>query len=410
MSGNQYNYGSGGTGKKDGDWLSWALIVFLFATGIWPIALIVLFLKLSDNDSGKKRRQQSPPPLATEASSPRAAAAPPRARQEGARRTQSAARKVTRTPAMKSSNARWMKVVGVIAAAIGIFAAAETLDTIFWLGVDRYELWELLQNLAWLLAGGGLFFAGRTMDRRAARYQKYLAVIGEFEAMSIEDISKKLGIGRKTVEKDLARMIDKGVFGTSAYLDVALGYFFRSGQADAELRRSQQAAKEEKGPPPKEAEEGYSGILRNIRRANDQIADPVLTAKIDHLESITARIFRAVEEDPKKKDRISTFLNYYLPTTQKLLDSYAEFESAGIEGENLRQAKQRIEDTMDSIIKGFERQLDELYAADYMDVDSDIRVMETMLNRDGASVERDFGLGKKDVDLGGTAAQSKESD
>ena len=56
------------------------------------------------------------------------------------------------------------------------------------------------------------------------------------------------------------------------------------------------------------------------------------------------------------------------------------------------------------------RSVDELYAADYMDVDSDIRVMETMLNRDGASVERDFGLGKKDVDLGGTAAQSKESD
>ena len=101
-----------------------------------------------------------------------------------------------------------------------------------------------------------------------------------------------------------------------------------------------------------------------------------------------------MEEDPKKRDRIDTFLNYYLPTTQKLLDSYAEFEAAGGEGENLRQAKARIESTMDLIIKGFEHQLDELYKADAMDVDSDIRVMETMLERDTASVEKDFGLGE----------------
>ena len=126
----------------------------------------------------------------------------------------------------------------------------------------------------------------------------------------------------------------------------------------------------------------------------------MLSAKIDRLENITAKIFQAVEADPKKRGRIDTFLNYYLPTTQKLLDSYAEFEAAGVEGENLRQAKSRIESTMDAIVKGFEHQLDELYKADAMDVDSDIRVMETMLHRDTATVAQDF-------DMGGTAAQQE---
>ena len=64
-----------------------------------------------------------------------------------------------------------------------------------------------------------------------------------------------------------------------------------------------------------------------------------------------------------------------------------------MEGENLRQAKGRIETTMDSIVKGFEHQLDELYKADALDVDSDIRVMETMLRRDTATVEQDFNMG-----------------
>ena len=75
-----------------------------------------------------------------------------------------------------------------------------------------------------------------------------------------------------------------------------------------------------------------------------------------------------------------------------------------MEGENLRQAKSRIEATMDAIVKGFEHQLDELYKADALDVDSDIRVMEHMLRRDTATTEDDFGLS------GGTAAQSREDE
>ena len=121
-------------------------------------------------------------------------------------------------------------------------------------------------------------------------------------------------------------------------------------------------------------------------------ADPVLSQKIDRLEEVAGKIFRIIEKEPAKKAKASTFLNYYLPTTQKLLDSYAEFEEAGVSGENLNQAKAKIQSTMDSIVAGFEHQLDELYRTDAMDIDSDIRVMETMLRRDTASVADDFGL------------------
>ncbi|MBR4870381.1 MAG: 5-bromo-4-chloroindolyl phosphate hydrolysis family protein, partial [Oscillospiraceae bacterium] len=138
-----------------------------------------------------------------------------------------------------------------------------------------------------------------------------------------------------------------------------------------------------------------------------------LSEKIDRLEEISARIFRVIEKEPQQEKQVRTFLDYYLPTTQKLLDSYAEFEEAGVEGENLRQAKQRIEATMDTIVAGFENQLDSLYKAKTMDLDSDIRVMENMLRREKSSVEDDFGIsvngGKaQDIDFGGVAAQQKE--
>ena len=376
--------------KQDNDWGSWALIVFLFAVHLWPVALLLLLVKLFGSD--EKQKQAAPPPLRTEGAQTAHSAQPGRARQ--------AVGRVTRSPAAKKSTARTLKIAGAVLAAVGIVAAAEPLGMILysydWLGV---WLEDFLTGLAVAVGGGAMFFSGMSMDRQLKRYAKYLAVLGDREAMPVEELARTLGYSERRVEKDLQKMIEKGYFGGKAYLNVELGYLFRSGEADAAWKKKQEEA--QKAPMPKEAEEGYSGILRNIRRANDDIADPILSAKIDRLEEITAKIFRAVEEDPRKRGKIDTFLNYYLPTTQKLLDSYAQFEAAGVEGENLRLAKSRIEATMDSIVKGFEHQLDELYKADAMDVDSDIRVMETMLRRDTASAEEDFGLG-------GTAAQREE--
>ena len=168
-----------------------------------------------------------------------------------------------------------------------------------WLGgVEIWYIEELLWALAITAAGVAMFCSGMSIDRSLKRYNKYLAVVGDYEAMAVEQLSRTLGYPRDRVEKDLQKMIDKGYFGDEAYLNMELGYLFRSGQADAELkqkRRQEQAQEAAAAPPPKETEEGYSGILRRIRRANDAIADEALSAKIDRLETITAKIFRAVE-------------------------------------------------------------------------------------------------------------------
>ena len=144
-------------------------------------------------------------------------------------------------------------------------------------------------------------------------------------------------------------------------------------------------------------------MLRQIRAENAAIPDEVLSGQMDELDRLCVQIFKTVSEKPQKASQIRKFMNYYLPTTLKLLENYASFEEAGVSGENLSQAKAKIEKTMDSIVAGFEHQLDELYRTDAMDIDSDIRVMETMLRRDTASVADDFGLN------GGSAVQQKES-
>ena len=198
-------------------------------------------------------------------------------------------------------------------------------------------------------------------------------------------------------------MLEKGLWGDEAYIDMGSGMLFRSQDAASAYFDAARRARAEQESPVQTAPEGYAGILRQIRELNDRIADEALSAKLDRLEQLSGRIFKLVEENEEKRAAASTFLNYYLPTTLKLMENYANFEEAGVSGENLSQAKAKIEKTMDSIVAGFEHQLDALYRTDAMDIASDIQVMETMLRRDTASVADDFGLG------GGSAVQQEEN-
>jgi len=250
---------------------------------------------------------------------------------------------------------------------------------------------------AFLAAGGGLLWGSSRMTRRMRRFAKYLAAAGNRNTVSISRLAAAAEVSERRVEKDLDIMIEKGLWGENAYVDLGAGKLFRTYEAADSHYRA-----EESPVTPPQAQQGYSGILRQIREANDRIADPALSEKIDRVEELAGKIFRIIEREPAKKAKASTFLNYYLPTTQKLLDAYAEFEEAGVSGGNLSQAKRKIESTMDNIVRGFERQLDELYQSDALDIDSDIRVMETMLRREQATVEDDFGLG------GGSAVQQQE--
>ena len=373
--------------QGSGEGLSWLLIVGLYIVGLWPIGLVLLLVKLFAADNKKTAGGQT--------------AANTAARQnEDAGRHGAAARaakSVTRQPKAKRGTAWVLQIVGGI---LAFFALVGGGDYIGWfLSGNFYWFGEVLRVLATTAAGAGMFAAGWGMKAAMKRYPRYAAVIGQRAIVPAEEVSRKLGYSLGQVERDLRKMLEDGVFGPEAYFDVEKGTFFRSARDEEEMSRQQK--EEEKAKSLAKKEEGFSGILRQLRRADERIDDEEVSAQICRLEAISARIFRAVEEDPAKKKHIDRLLDYYLPTTQKLLDSYAEFEAAGIEGENLRQAKESIRKTMDSIVRGFEHQLDELYRMDAMDVDKDIRVMETMLRRDTASVSEDFGLG-------GTAVQTEE--
>lgn len=123
--------------------------------------------------------------------------------------------------------------------------------------------------------------------------------------------------------------------------------------------------------------------VSEMRRLNDSIKDPKISAQISHLEATTGKIIGAVVDKPAKLPQLRKFMNYYLPTTLKLLNAYDRMDATGVSGANIDGTKGKIEDMMDTICKAFDKQLDALYGEEALDISTDITVLENMLAQEG---------------------------
>lgn len=123
--------------------------------------------------------------------------------------------------------------------------------------------------------------------------------------------------------------------------------------------------------------------LGEMRRLNDAIPDEDVSHQIDELEATTAKIIDHVVAHPEKLSQIRRFMNYYLPTTLKILNAYDRMGAVGVSGENIDGTMDRIETMMDTIVAAFHRQLDALFHDEAMDISSDITVMENLLAQEG---------------------------
>ena len=140
--------------------------------------------------------------------------------------------------------------------------------------------------------------------------------------------------------------------------------------------------------------------LAEMQRLDDNIQDEKISADIQKLKEICGKIFEQVKNDPSKLPQIRKFMNYYLPTTLKLLNSYDRMGAQGISGDNIDTTMGKVEGMMNTIVKAFEKQLDSLFGAEAMDISTDITVLETMMAREGLTEQEMKAETTENVDLG----------
>ena len=291
-----------------------------------------------------------------------------------------------------------LTVAGVL---LLICALAALPSAIYWLPEaltegGSYWTWLVEDSMPMLmsLTGGiGCLFGGwhiRTSRRMRRKIDK---IVGDAKYMYIQDIADALPCSYDKCCKHLENCIDEGLFGPDAYLDMRCKCLVVS-QRPPEPTPAP-APKPEKQPEKQTdmpERDQYKKILDELRRVNDAIPDEEMSDKISRLEAVSAKIFEQAKSDPDKLPQMRKFMDYYLPTSLKLLNTYAELDNQGVEGENISESKRRIEQTMDTLVKAFENQLDRLFASDALDVSTDIDVMQNMLRADGLTGDTPFKL------------------
>lgn len=232
--------------------------------------------------------------------------------------------------------------------------------------------------------------------RREDNMARYLAVIGDRDSVSLARLCEVSRLRMPLVKRQLQTMIDEGMFGTRAYIDLTNECFMRFPEALPDIQTTRPESAEEQETVSPVDEDAYTAILTEIRALDDAIADEAVSARIVRIETVTRHIFEYVTDHPERKPQIRMFMSYYLPTTLKLLRSYKSIERVGTVGKNMRETKENIEKTLDTLACGFESQLDLLYGSENVDISSDIEVLEQMMSRDGLKENTDFSKAEKD--------------
>lgn len=428
-----YSYNNNSGGSNNGDLMSWIVVVAALVI-FWPVGLVLLFMKLTGRSFGGRRNNggsygsSATGPYRPSGSQSWSQSSgykyeyryqgqtPPRQDGQSAQNkqstqntqsaqytqyTQTAKSSQTTQPGMQGvsdrprdrkgrfmpkrrpvdlNKGKGMMVWGAILAILGGFISfVEFFDT---MGMGFiYMLQSIGFPLGLLGAGLVLLVCGTQRNKKAKRFRKYLALIGKRESISIGSLAQAMPVSYHTACDDIQEMLDEGYIPTG-YLDMASGRLILS---DEGLQEEPEPEKEEQPAPP----EDDDAILQEIRQVNDAIEDPEMSEKIDRIGEITGKILDYQRKNPNKDSQLRSFLNYYLPTTLKILKAYAQMEAQGIEGQNISAAKERIEGMMDKVVEGFEKQLDKLFQDDAMDITTDVEVLERMLDKDGLSGKGD---------------------
>ena len=366
----KYTYNSGENSSKDGkntDWGEWIPIAILFCIPTLVTRLIAVIWGVS-----KVRRL---------------VVSQKKKYDEAARRAGEALRRTSSSKTQEEGRlGTGLLVGGAVVAAIftlGTLSSLATFVESLWYGsFFADELVDVLVCAALCVGGFVLLGTGLGLRRRQSRYVSYLGYIGANRQVSLPPMAASLHVSVGRLSRDLQGMLEKKILPTG-YLDLREGKLYLTEMGAA------QPKEEEPRPEPqsKSQSEGSEEdeLLRQIRLVNDLIPDPVISEKIDRIEEITQKILQYQKTHPNRTQQLRTFLNYYLPTTLKILQSYARLDAQGVEGENISGAKERIEGMMDQVVAGFETQLDKLFHDDAMDIAADVQVLENMLKKDGLS-------------------------
>lgn len=257
-------------------------------------------------------------------------------------------------------------------------------------------------------------FAGQLKINNINNAKRYYNYIKDREYIDIAELARMTGESVGNVTKNLEAILKQGIF-PDAHFDASRSTLILNNRAyrnyieieeqrrqlevsekiaDSELKDSDAAASltdEQKAEWISLISEGED-YIRKLRKLNDDIPGEIISQKLDNLEKLLKEIFARVKVKPEESSQMKKFMEYYLPTTVKLVDKYKEFDKISFPSNEIINAKTEIENTLDTINQAFIEMLNNLFKNDVYDASSDAQVLTTMLAKEGLTKDEISGM------------------
>ncbi|MCR5301541.1 MAG: 5-bromo-4-chloroindolyl phosphate hydrolysis family protein [Lachnospiraceae bacterium] len=292
---------------------------------------------------------------------------------------------------------------------LGITTVAAVTGSLTGLLAGTVSVAGLVASLAFMTFFGVVLGKGIRKGRMSELAARYAMVIGKRQYIDTEILALSLNRSKKKVIRELKALIELGYFPqghldrdgrTFILTDEVFNHYLeletKSG-ADSVIdtvARSEdeqefpQLSAEESAELSRMIREGQDYINR-IRMLNNDIPGVEISAKLDRLEGLLKEIFIRVKEHPEQMKKIHELMDYYLPTSVKLVDAYREYDRVSEPGKEILSAKRDIENTMDTINSALARLLNKLFKDSVLDVTTDAQVLKTVLVQKGLSNDMD---------------------
>ncbi len=257
--------------------------------------------------------------------------------------------------------------------------------------------------------------AGIKNLRLSSRLKSFRRIFGNREVCSFKELAAHTQETEAKALADARKMLKRGLLpeghideqGTCLMVTNESYQYYRNAMQAQRLREREQQANDRvkslgesgRGEAGRTEEvdtfiKSGQSYLSQLRDLDIAIDDAQISSQIVEIEHVVERIIARVSEDPSCIDCLDRLMDYYLPTTIKLLAAYDELEQEPIQGENITNSRREIENTLSGLITAYEKLLDSTYQDLSMNVSADISVLNAMLAREGLT-ESPFDMKKE---------------
>jgi|GEM_PF-1956331 len=125
-------------------------------------------------------------------------------------------------------------------------------------------------------------------------------------------------------------------------------------------------------------------IVSKFDRKSESLQYTDIGTQVKKLAKTSNKMLSIIEENPSEIKRLNKFIEYYMPTTLKLLNEYEKFNfQENVKSKSVEDSLTKIESAINNTVSAFKNQLEMLFEEKSLDIDIEVNVLNDLLKREG---------------------------